>query len=86
MVIGGRNKLSQFNDIYSSCSQQWSIRERYQIQVSWSDHTPASYGHIELLQSKIAKRLGVLNESSIFSQFMQEGSKCQQWSFLFLNM
>ena len=26
------------------------------------------------------------NESSIFSQFWKEGSICQHWSFLFLNM
>ena len=40
-----------------------SIGERYQIQVSWSDHKLTSftwYDHIEQLQSKIAKRVGVL--------------------------
>ena len=40
-----------------------SIGERYQIQVSWSDHKPTSftwYDHIEQLQSRIAKRVGVL--------------------------
>ena len=34
------------------------LNQRYQIQVSWRDHKPASY--FEQLQSKIAKRLGVL--------------------------
>ena len=34
MVIGGRNKLSQFNDIALVANK---------IQVSWSDHKPASY-------------------------------------------
>ena len=40
MVIGGRNKLSQFNDIALVANND---RERYKIQVSWRDHKPASY-------------------------------------------
>jgi len=54
MVIGGRNDLSQFNDIAM-------INWRTSIQVSWSDHYINQHltwhDHSEQLQSKIPKRL-----------------------------
>ena len=61
MVIGGHNKLSQFNDIglVANNDQLENITKfKYLVviinqQLTWHDH-------IEQLQSKIAKRLGVL--------------------------
>ena len=87
MVIGGRNKLSQFNVIALIAKNDPldNVTKFKYLGVTINQHL-TWHDHIEQLQSKIAKRLGVLNESSIFSQFMQGGSMCQQWSFLFLNM
>ena len=61
MVIGGHNKLSQFNDIalVANNDQLENITKFKYLgviinqQLTWHDH-------IEQLQSKIAKRLGVL--------------------------
>ena len=77
MVIGGRNKLSQFNVIALIANNDplENVTKLKYLGVTINQHL-TWHDHIEQLQSKIAKRLGVLNESSIFSQFMQGGSMC----------
>ena len=61
MVIGGRNKLSQFNDIalVANNDQLENVTKFKYLGVIINQHL-TWHDHIEQLQSKIAKRLGVL--------------------------
>ena len=61
MVIGGRNKLSQFNDItlVADSDQLENVTKFKYLGVIINQHL-TWHDHIEQLQSKIAKRLGVL--------------------------
>ena len=61
MVIGGRNKLSQFNDIalVANNHQLENVTKFKYLGVIINQHL-TWHDHIEQLQSKIAKRLGVL--------------------------
>ena len=61
MVIGGRNKLSQFNDIalVPNNDQLENVTKFKYLGVIINQHL-TWHDHIEQLQSKIAKRLGVL--------------------------
>ena len=61
MVIGGRNKLSQFNDIalVANNDQLENVTKFRYLGVIINQHL-TWHDHIEQLQSKIAKRLGVL--------------------------
>ena len=61
MVSGGRNKLSQFNDIALAANndQLENVTKFKYLGVIINQHL-TWHDHIEQLQSKIAKRLGVL--------------------------
>ena len=61
MVIGGRNKLRQFNDIalVANNDQLENVTKFKYLGVIINQHL-TWHDHIEQLQSKIAKRLGVL--------------------------
>ena len=61
MVIGGRNKLRQFNDIALVANNDHleNITKFKYLGVIINQHL-TWHDHIEQLQSKIAKRLGVL--------------------------
>ena len=61
MVIGARNKLSQFNDIaiVANNDQLENVTKFKYLGVIINQHL-TWHDHIEQLQSKIAKRLGVL--------------------------
>ena len=61
MVIGGRNKLNQFNDIalVANNDQLENVTKFKYFGVIINQHL-TWHDHIEQLQSKIAKRLGVL--------------------------
>ena len=61
MVIEGRNKLSQFNDIalVANNDQLENVTKFKYLGVIINQHL-TWHDHIEQLQSKIAKRLGVL--------------------------
>ena len=61
MVIGGRNKLSQFNDIalIANNDQLENVTKFKYLGVIINQHL-TWHDHIEQLQSKIAKRIGVL--------------------------
>ena len=61
MVIGGRNKLSQFNGIalVANNDQLENVTKFKYLGVIINKHL-TWHDHIEQLQSKIAKRLGVL--------------------------
>ena len=61
MVIGGRDKLSQFNDIalVANNDQLENVTKFKYLGVIINQHL-TWHDHIEQLQSKIAKKLGVL--------------------------
>ena len=61
MVIGGRNKLSQFNDIarVANNDQLENVTKFKYLGVIINQHL-TWHDYIEQLHSKIAKRLGVL--------------------------
>ena len=61
MVIGGRNKLSQFNDmaLVANNDQLQNVTKFKYLGVIINQHL-TWHDHIEQLQSKIEKRLGVL--------------------------
>ena len=63
LVIGGRNKLSQFNDIalVANNHQLENVTKFKYLGVIINQHL-TWHDHIEQLQSKIAKRLGVLKQ------------------------
>ena len=63
MVIGGRNKLSQFNDIarVANNDQLENVTKFKYLGVIINQHL-TWHDHIEQLHSKIAKRLGVLKQ------------------------
>ena len=63
MVIGGRNKLSQFNDIALIANNDplENVTKFKYLGVIINQHL-TWHDHIEQLQSKIAKRLGVLKQ------------------------
>ena len=61
MVIGGRDKLSQFNDIalVANNDQLENVTKFKYLGVIINQHL-TWHDHIKQLQSKIAKKLGVL--------------------------
>ena len=63
LVIGGRNKLSQFNDtaLVSNNDQLENVTKFKYLGVIINQHL-TWHDHIEQLHSKIAKRLGVLKQ------------------------
>ena len=63
MVIGGRNKLSQFNDIarVANNDQLENVTKFKYLGVIINQHL-TWHDYIEQLHSKIAKRLGVLKQ------------------------
>ena len=63
MVIGGRNKLSQFNDIaiVANNDQLENVTKLKYLGVIINQHL-TWHDHMKQLQSKIAKRLGVLEQ------------------------
>ena len=80
MITGGRNKLSQFNDIalVPNNDQLENVTKFKYLGVTINQYL-SEHDHIELLQSKIAKRLGVLKRIKHFVPAYARRSMCQQW-------
>ena len=81
MVIGGRNKLIQFNDtpLVSNNDQLENVTKFKYLVVIINQHLSCHHDHIEQLHSKIAKRLlVVLKRIKQLLLVYAKRSMCQQ--------